>query len=229
MTEYVFPAPPQPSVAIVNSKARFPVRRIFCVGKNYADHVREMGGDPKSDPPFFFSKPVDALVADGAIIPYPQMTQDFHHEAELVVAIGKGGIEIAEADAMDHVWGYSTGNDLTRRDLQHDAKNAGRPWDMSKGFDNAAVCGSIVPLDACSDVENASIRALVNGVVKQDSTTAEMIWSVPEIIAYLSRFVTLCAGDLIFTGTPDGIGPLVSGDSCTVEIIGLPAVTVSIA
>ena len=229
MSQYIFPAPVQPSVAIHESDQRFPVRRIFCVGKNYADHVREMGGDPKSDPPFFFSKAADALVADGAIIPYPQMTTNFHHEAELVVAIGKGGVEIAEADAMDHVWGYATGNDLTRRDLQSDAKNAGRPWDMSKGFDKAAVCGAIVPLAQCFGVDAAQIRAMVNGVATQDSTTREMIWSVPEIIAYLSRFVTLAAGDLIFTGTPDGVGPLVSGDSCTVDINGLPSVTVTSA
>jgi len=228
MSDYVFEAPAQPSVAVAGSDARFPVRRIFCVGKNYADHVREMGGDPKSDPPFFFTKPADALVADGAKIPYPQMTENLHHEAELVVAIGKGGVEISEADARDHIWGYATGNDLTRRDLQHDAKGAGRPWDMSKGFDNAAVCGAIVPADQCEGVEAASIKTVVNGDAKQDSTTAEMIWSVPEIIAYLSRFVELKAGDLIFTGTPDGVGPLVAGDSCTVEIDGLSSVTVTI-
>lgn len=229
MTEFIFAPAKQPAVAIHQSHAQFPVRRIFCVGKNYADHVREMGGDPKSDPPFFFTKPADALVADGTTIPYPQMTDNLHHEAELVVAIGKKGAEISETDALDHVWGYGAGNDLTRRDLQHDAKGAGRPWDMSKGFDNAAVCGALVPADQCKNVDASMIRALVNQDVKQNSTTAEMIWSVPAVIAYLSRFVELQPGDLIFTGTPDGVGPLNKGDSCTVEIAGLPSVTVSIA
>lgn len=220
MTDFVIPAPQQPSVAIVGSAARFPVRRIFCVGRNYAEHAREMGHDPQAEPPFFFTKPADALVPSGAVIPYPPMTADLHHEAELVAAIGLGGQDISEADALAHVWGYAAGNDLTRRDLQAAAKAARRPWDMSKGFDNSAVMGAVRPA-AMGPMDRGSIRCTVDGALRQSADLAEMIWSLPAIIAALSRLVTLCPGDLVFTGTPAGVGPVLRGQTCRVEIDGL--------
>lgn len=228
MTDYALPLPPQPSVAIAGSAARFPVRRIFCVGRNYAEHAREMGNDPAKEPPFFFTKPADALVEDGAAIPYPPATHDLHHEAELVIAIGTGGAEIPEDAALAHVWGYAPGNDLTRRDLQAEAKAARRPWDMAKGFDRSAVCGAIVPVTVCGHPAQAAIRCTVNGAVTQDSDIAEMIWPVAAIVAYLSRLVTLAPGDLIYTGTPAGVGPIAPGERCSVEIAGLGRVSVTV-
>ena len=222
---YVLPAPPQPSLPTTTG-GRFAVRRIFCVGRNYADHAREMGHDPNAEPPFYFTKPADAVVLSGATIPYPPGTSDFHHEAELVVALGTGGTDIAETQALTHVWGYATGNDLTRRDLQAAAKAARRPWDMSKGFDNSAVVGLIRPgpLDM-----SASITCTVDGQVTQSAQLTDMIWPVSAIIAHLSRLVTLATGDLIFTGTPAGVGPLTRGQTCTVQIAGLPPAMVSIS
>lgn len=228
MTDYALPLPPQPSVAIAGSAARFPVRRIFCVGRNYAEHAREMGNDPAKEPPFFFTKPADALVEDGAAIPYPPATHDLHHEAELVIAIGTGGADIPEDAALAHIWGYAPGNDLTRRDLQAEAKAARRPWDMAKGFDRSAVCGAIVPVTACGHPAQAAIRCTVNGAVTQDSDIAEMIWPVAAIVAYLSRLVTLAPGDLIYTGTPAGVGPIAPGARCSVEIAGLGRVSVTV-
>lgn len=224
--DYVIPAPAQPSVAVVGQAARFPVRRIFCVGRNYAEHTREMGGDPNAEPPFFFTKPADAVVDSGARLPYPPATADFHHEAELVVALGKGGASVAEADAQRLVWGYATGNDLTRRDLQAEAKAARRPWDMSKGFDTSAVVGPLRP--ATEGMPKGRIRCLVNGRVTQDADLAEMIWPVPGIIAYLSRLVTLAPGDLIFTGTPAGVGPIARGETCVVDIDGFEPAAVTL-
>jgi fumarylpyruvate hydrolase len=227
--DYVFTPPPQASVEVAGSAARFPVRRIFCVGRNYAAHAREMGKDPDREPPFFFSKPADAVVGHGSTLPYPPLTQDLHYEAELVVAIGTGGRDIAEDQALEHVWGYGAGNDLTRRDLQAEAKSMGRPWDFAKGFDRSAVIG---PLHAAADVghpERGAIRLSVNGEVKQEGDLSEMIWSVPEVIAFLSRAVEIRPGDLIMTGTPAGVGALAPGDSCTVSIAGLPDLTVTIA
>lgn len=222
---YVIPAPAMPSVAVEGTDARFPVRRIFCVGRNYAAHAREMGNDDR-DPPFFFTKPADAVVDDGATIPYPALTQNLHHEAELVVAIGTGGADIAEADALSHVWGYAVGNDLTRRDLQGEAKKAGRPWDWGKAFDRSAICG---PIRRGAHPLSGAITASVNGVEKQRGDLADMIWSVPEIIAACSASVRLEPGDLIYTGTPAGVGPLQRGDTCVVEIDGLGAITTVIA
>jgi fumarylpyruvate hydrolase len=226
MTDYAIPAPPQPSLAIAGSRARFPVRRIFCVGRNYAEHAREMGNDPDREPPFFFTKPADALVEDGATIPYPPATQNLHFEAELVVAIGKGGADIAVGEALGHVWGYAPGNDLTRRDLQAEAKALKRPWDMAKGFDRSAVCGALVP--AAGRPVAGRIRCRVNGVERQAADLAEMIWPVADIIAHLSQLVELRPGDLIYTGTPAGVGALAPGDSCMVEIDGLGRVTTRI-
>lgn len=205
---------------------RFAVRRIFCVGRNYAEHTREMGGDPNAEPPFFFTKPADAIVDSGASIPYPPATQDLHHEAELVVALGKGGANVSESAALSLVWGYAAGNDLTRRDVQAEAKAARRPWDMSKGFDASAVVGPLRP--ASEGQPSGNIRCLVDGRVTQDAPLATMIWPVAGVIAYLSRLVTLQPGDLIFTGTPAGVGPIARGQTCTVEIDGLSPATVTI-
>ncbi|MFV2053956.1 fumarylacetoacetate hydrolase family protein [Aliiroseovarius sp. YM-037] len=227
MTDYVFPPAPTPSVAVADSDARFPVRRIFCVGRNYAEHAREMGNDPEKEPPFFFTKPADALVGDGTTLPYPARTENLHHEAELVVAIGKGGKDIDVEDAQSHIWGYAPGNDLTRRDMQSAAKTARRPWDMAKGFDQSAACGAIHPASVVGHPEFARITCVVNGETRQESDITEMIWPAPFVVSYLSGFVELAPGDLIYTGTPAGVGPLVSGDVCRVEIAGLGAVEIS--
>ena len=223
---YVLPLPDPVSLPVFGSTDRFPVRRIFCVGRNYADHAAEMGGDATKEPPFFFTKPADAVVESGATIPYPPATQDFHYEGELVVALGLGRTDIAEADALAHVWGYASGNDLTRRDLQAQAKALKRPWDMAKGFDRSAVVGLIHPGPNPPD---ATLTLTVGGVVRQQTKLSMMIWDVPGILAHLSRQVTLAAGDLIFTGTPAGVGALARGQTCTVAIQGLSPATVTIA
>ena len=209
----------------MGTELRFPVRRIFCVGRNYADHAREMGHDPDAEPPFFFTKPGDAIVEDGAAIPYPPATSDLHHEAELVAALRTGGADIAEADALSHVGFFAAGNDLTRRDLQAAAKAARRPWDMAKGFDASAVVGLLHPMDR---VPEGRIRCLVDGDLRQDAELAEMIWSVPAVIAFLSRLVTLAPGDLVMTGTPAGVGRIERGQTCRVEIDGLSPASVRI-
>ena len=223
MTRFVIPAPAQPSLP-TTGPGRFPVRRIFCVGRNYADHAIEMGHDPNAEPPFYFTKPADAVVESGATIPYPPATQDFHYEAELVVALARGGADIPETDALSHIWGYATGNDLTRRDVQAQAKSARRPWDMAKGFDASAVVGLIHP----GPIADAAITCTVGGTVKQSARLSDMIWPVAAIIAHLSRLVTLAPGDLIFSGTPAGVGPLTRGQTCTVAIDGLTPATVTI-
>ena len=221
---FVLPPPPQPSLATADGR-RFAVRRIFCVGRNYADHSREMGHDPLAEPPFYFTKPADAVVPSGATIPYPPATQDLHHEAELVVALGLGGSNIAESDAASHIWGHACGNDLTRRDLQAAAKAARRPWDMAKGFDASAVVGLLHP----GAMGDAAITCTVDGKPTQSARLSDMIWPVPAIIAHLSRLITLAPGDLIFTGTPAGVGPLTRGQTCTVAIDGLTPATITIA
>ncbi|MCO5145050.1 MAG: fumarylacetoacetate hydrolase family protein [Aquamicrobium sp.] len=224
----VFAAPPTPTVAVAGSTDRFPVRRIFCVGRNYAAHAREMGRDPDREPPFFFTKPADAVVDDGETVAYPPETSNFHYEGELVVAIGKGGRDIAAGDALGHVWGYAIGNDLTRRDLQLAAREQGRPWDWGKAFDRSAVIGPVHPVAAVGHVLEGTIRLSVNGAVRQDSDLAKMIWSVPEVISILSRSVEIRPGDLIMTGTPEGVGALAPGDVCTVHIAGLGEITTTI-
>lgn len=226
--DYVFDPLPVPSLAVEGEARRFPVRRIFCVGRNYADHIREMGFQPEREPPFFFTKPADALVEDGARVPYPPLTGNFHHEAELVVAIGAAGAGIPADRALAHVYGYAAGNDLTRRDLQFALRDRGRPWDWSKAFDLSAVAGRITPMPGQAMPGTARIRLAVNGETRQDATLDTMIWNVPEIIAALSASVAIRPGDLVFTGTPAGVGPLVPGDSCTVSIDGLAPVTTSI-
>jgi fumarylpyruvate hydrolase len=221
MMNFVLPPPPTPSVAVAGTADRFAVRRIFCVGRNYAAHAREMGRDPDREPPFFFTKPADAVVDSGETVAYPPETANFHYEAELVIAIGTGGHNIAAADSLAHVWGYAVGNDLTRRDLQLQAREQGRPWDWGKAFDRSAVIGPVHPVAAVGHPDAGSIRLSVNGAIKQDADLADLIWSVPEIISILSHSIALAPGDLIMTGTPAGVGPLVPGDRCTVEIAGL--------
>jgi fumarylpyruvate hydrolase len=206
---------------VKGSEARFPVRRIYCVGRNYAAHVREMGGDPEREPPFFFAKPADAIVQNGSAVPYPPRTANFHHEVELVVAIGRGGANIAAQAALEHVFGYALGNDLTRRDLQSQQRAKGLPWEISKGFDHAAPLTAVHPVSQVGHPSRARIWLEVNGKRRQDSSLDQMIWSVAEIIAELSTYFRLEPGDLIFTGTPDGIGPLVPGDSVRAGIEGL--------
>lgn len=217
---YVFSPAEVPSVPVSGSDQRFPIRRIFCVGRNYAEHAREMGNDEK-DPPFFFMKPADAMVESGTCLPYPPATKELHHEAELVAAIGKGGANIEATKALDHIWGYAAGNDLTRRDLQAAAKAARRPWDMAKGFDGSAVVGALRAASEIGYPGSGGITCLVNGTMRQKGDIADMIWPLEEIVAHLSRLVTLLPGDLIFTGTPAGVGPIEKGESCLVEIEGI--------
>lgn len=221
---YVFEPPPISSAAVLGG-GEFPVRRIFCIGKNYADHVKEMGGDPKSDPPVFFTKPADAIVGTGTVIPYPQATANFHYEGELVVALKAGGRDIKRPEeAAALIFGQACGCDLTRRDLQAAAKKAGAPWDTAKGFDNSAAVGLIARIEDFPPplFADARICLAVNGVEKQNAALGDMIWSVPEIIMALSRLFELKAGDLIFTGTPEGVGPLAKGDRVEVMIGPLP-------
>lgn len=220
MQDFVIPAA-APAAVPVAGGGRFPVRRIFCVGRNYAEHTREMGGDPDREEPFFFTKPADAVLTGDADMPYPPMTGALHHEMELVVAIGTGGAEIAERAALGHVWGYAAGLDMTRRDLQGEAKKAGRPWDMGKGFDHAAPIGEIAPAARIGHPARGRIALTVNGTVRQGSDLSRMIWSVPEVIAYLSRYVALAPGDLIFTGTPEGVAAVGRGDVLSGEIEGV--------
>src|SRR6185437_8313099 len=210
-TDFVI-APPVVVAVPVQGGGRFPVRRVFCVGRNYAEHAREMGHDPNREPPFFFMKPADALVIDEAASPYPPLTQNLHHEIELVVAIGLGGADIAVADAPGHIFGYAVGLDLTHRDVQQEARKAGRPWDMGKGFDHSAPIGEIVPAARIGHPERGAIELRVNGETRQSADIADMTWNVPEVVAELSRYVTLAPGDLIFSGTPAGVSALERGD-----------------
>ena len=218
MTDFIFPIP-TPSIKISGRSERFAVRRIFCVGRNYAEHAREFGNDER-DPPFFFTKPADAVVPSGTALTYPSLTQDLHHEAELVVAIGTGGRDILAKDATSHIFGFACGNDLTRRDLQTVAKSQRRPWDMSKAFDESAVIGEIVPGQSFSP--DAAIRCRVDGQLRQNAKIGDMTWPVADVIAALSSHVSLAAGDLIMTGTPAGVGAVAKGQTCCVEIDGLP-------
>jgi fumarylpyruvate hydrolase len=223
MTKYVIDPPAVMAVPVAGG-GFFPVRRVFCVGRNYAEHTREMGGDPDREEPFFFMKPADALLINGADMPYPSKTKDLHHEMELVVAIGTGGHDITETDALSHVYGYAAGLDMTRRDLQAAAKKAGRPWDMAKGFDLSGPVGEIAPASHVGHPSAGKIELIVNGVPRQSSDLAKMIWSVPETIAYLSGLVALAPGDLIFTGTPEGVAAAVAGDVLEGEIAGVGSV-----
>jgi fumarylpyruvate hydrolase len=225
---FVFAPSAIPSVQVQGSASRFPVHRIYCVGRNYAEHAREMGSDPAREPPFFFCKPPDAVVPNNTSVSYPARTQNFHHEVELVVAIAKGGRDISTTNALEHIFGYAVGNDLTRRDLQKQAKDAGKPWDISKGFDRSAPIAAIRPVSLGGHVTRAAIWLKVNGELRQQSNVADMIWSVPEIIAELSALFELQPGDLIFTGTPAGVGALKAGDRIECGVEGLDALTTAI-
>jgi fumarylpyruvate hydrolase len=228
MVDFVIAPPPQPSVPVEGGGA-FPVRRIYCVGRNYAEHAREMGHDPDAEPPFFFSKPADALVTNGGAVPYPSETNNFHYEIELVAAIGTGGRNITLDDAMSHVWGYAVGIDFTRRDLQAWAKKAGKPWEVAKGFDHAGPIGTLVPASALTVPLRGAIELQVNGETRQSADISDMIWDLPHVIAELSRYFELFPGDLIFTGTPAGVGAVVKGDRVTGSIAGVGSVETTIA
>ncbi|MFC2953233.1 fumarylacetoacetate hydrolase family protein [Marinicaulis aureus] len=215
--EYVVEPQERPAVRVTGG-GLFPVRRIFCIGRNYADHVREMGGDPKAQPPVFFTKPADAVAPDGAVIAYAQATNNFHYEGELVVALKSGGKDLGPGAARDAIFGYAAGCDLTRRDHQRRAKDAGAPWDTAKGFDASAPVGEILPVEKAGDLANGRLKTVVNGEARQDAPLSQMIWSVEDIITALSEQFELKAGDLIFTGTPEGVGPLTPGDEVSVEV-----------
>lgn len=227
MVDFVIP-PPAIVAVPVEGGGSFPVRRVFCVGRNYAEHAREMGSDPDREPPFFFMKPADALLMNGADMPYPPQSKDLHHEMELVVAIGEGGVNIQEADALRHVWGYAAGLDMTRRDLQNAAKKEGKPWDMGKGFDWSAPIGLMVPAAKIGHPSKGLIELKVNGKVRQTSVLEKMIWDVPETIAYLSGLVRLAPGDLIYTGTPEGVAAVQRGDVLEGVVAGVGTVRTKI-
>jgi fumarylpyruvate hydrolase len=213
-----------PSIGIAGSSQRFPVRRIFCVGQNYAAHAREMGADPDRRPPFFFSKPADAVVPSGSRLPFPLRMDSLHHEVELVIALNGGGVNLRANDAASLIFGYAVGIDLTRRDVQAEAKKSGRPWDMAKGFDRSAPIG---PLAQGMPPSQGAITLTVNGAVRQAGDLREMIWSVADIIAFLSTYVAVAAGDLIFTGTPSGVGPIERGQTVRGTIAGIDPIEVT--
>ena len=221
-TTYVIQPPEIPTLPVQGDSKRFAVNRIYCVGRNYADHAREMGHDPDREPPFFFMKPATAIVTDGNSMAYPSLSNDVHHEIEMVVALGKGGANIHADQALDHVWGYGVGLDMTRRDLQGEAKKMGRPWDTGKAFDQSAPCSALVPVSQCGHLTKGRIHLKVNGQIKQDGDLAMMIWNVPDTIAYLSTLFTLMPGDLIFSGTPAGVAAVARGDVLEGHVDGLP-------
>jgi len=227
MTDFVVSPHPAPFVPI-GGGGRFPVRRIFCVGRNYADHAREMGSDPDREPPFFFTKPADAVLIAGADMPYPPQTESLHFEMELVLAIGTGGADIAAADALDHIYGYAAGLDMTWRDLQDAAKKTGRPWDMAKGFDASAPIGEIAPASRIGHPAAGRIELRTGDTLRQSSDLSMMIWSVPEIISTLSGLVRLEPGDLVMTGTPAGVGAVARGDRLEGRIEGVGSVSTTI-
>jgi fumarylpyruvate hydrolase len=221
-TSFVIAPPPQAALAVAGDTKTFPVRRIWCVGRNYLEHVREMGNDERA-PPFFFAKHADMIVPDGAVIPYPPLTKDMHHEVELVVALKSGGLNIAPDQAQDTIWGYGVGIDLTRRDLQIASRKKEQPWEIGKSFDNSAPCGALVPAAKIGHPASGRIWLSVNGTMRQTGDLSEMIWNVPEIIAKLSLQVSLGAGDIIMTGTPAGVAALSPGDriECGVDGVGM--------
>src|SRR5471030_2898662 len=234
MTSYVIPAHDIVGLPVAGTSDLFPVRRVYCVGRNYAAHAREMGYDPDREPPFFFCKPNDAQavipVAPGAVLdlPYPQVTSNLHYECELVVAIGKGGSDIAVADALQHIFGYAVGLDMTRRDLQFKMRDAGRPWEIGKAFDYSAPVGLIQRAAEAGDINGATIQLDVDGVTKQSATIDHLIWSINETIANLSTLFALAPGDLIFSGTPEGVGAVVRGQTLVGAVDGLSGIAVKL-
>ena len=231
-SEFVFAPPATVSVPVVGQPARFPVHRIYCVGRNYEDHAKEMGFTGR-EPPFFFMKPADAVVVVDAgttgSMAYPTLTKNLHHEIELVAAIGTGGKNIKAADAHKHIFGYAVGLDMTRRDLQNDMKKQGRPWDIGKSFEQSAPIGPIVPVAQAGDVEKAEISVQVGGTDRQRSNVSKLIWNIAETIEQLSAAWELAPGDLIFSGTPEGVAAVVSGDTLVGAVAGLPSLTVKIS
>jgi fumarylpyruvate hydrolase len=229
---YLFPPAPPVSVPVLGRAERFPVHRVYCVGRNYEDHAKEMGFTGR-EAPFFFLKPADAIVVadagQAATIPYPTLTHNLHHEIELVVAIGTGGANISAADAQKHIFGYAVGLDMTRRDLQGEMKKQGRPWCIGKAYDHSAPIGPITPADQVSDITQSTLWVQVNGSDRQRSQVSKLIWNIGEIIEHLSAAWTLQAGDLIYTGTPEGVGAVVSGDTMTAGVDGLTSITVRVA
>jgi fumarylpyruvate hydrolase len=228
VNDYVIPPPTVASLPVSNSTARFPIRRVFCVGRNYAAHAREMGKDPDREPPFFFMKPADAVVDAAGVIPYPSLTSEFHHEIEMVVALKAGGTDVSPGEALNLVWGYGVGVDLTRRDIQDQAKKLSRPWDWAKGFDAAAPCSAIHPVEVVGHPGTAEIWLTVNAEVKQRGDLKDLIWSIPEVISYISRAVALAPGDLIYSGTPAGVGPLEPGDDVSGGVVGVTEFTFTV-
>ena len=228
MTGYAVPPMENPAIPIADSRDLFPVHRIFCVGRNYAEHAREMGMDPHRELPFFFMKPNSAILPNGADFPYPAKSANVHFEIELVVAIGKGGQDIPQSKSLDHIFGYACGLDMTRRDLQSEMKKNGRPWEISKAFDASAPCSEIYPASKIGHPSSGALSLKVNGETKQQGNISDMSWKVPEIIEHLSGFFKLQAGDLIFTGTPAGVGPIVPGDVMEGRIDGVGSITINV-
>ena len=226
--DYVIPAPAVVSLAVEGSSARFPVNRIYCVGRNYAEHAREMGHDPNKEAPFFFMKPSTAIVTDGGDFPYPSLSKDVHHEMEMVLAIGKGGSNISSAKALEHVYGYGVGLDMTRRDLQGEAKKMGRPWDTGKAFDYSAPCSALLPAAKIGHPSTGEIVLEVNGEVRQKSDLSQLIWNVPDTIAFLSTLFELQPGDLIYSGTPAGVAAVKKGDVMTGRVAGVGSISVKV-
>lgn len=228
---YVFPPPPTTSIPVLGTEARFPVHRIYCVGRNYEEHAKEMGFTGR-EAPFFFLKPADAVLpvnqGETGTMPYPTLTKDLHHEIELVVAIGTGGKNIKAADAHKHIWGYAVGLDMTRRDLQGEMKKQGRPWCIGKGFDQSAPIGPVTPIAKSGEITKGAISLTVNGAKRQASDLSMLIWNVNEVIAHLSAAWELAPGDLIMTGTPEGVAAVVRGDRMHGEIAGLGALDVAV-
>lgn len=226
--KFVIPEPPTASLSVDGTNARFPVRRIYCVGRNYAAHAREMGHDPDRDPPFFFQKPSDSLVENGGEFPYPPKSSDVQFEIELVVALATGGSDIGVESAPEHVFGYAVGIDMTRRDLQSEAKKLGRPWEVGKAFEHSAPCSSIVPASQIGHPSHGRIWLEVNGEIRQQGDLAQLIWGVSETIAHLSGLFTLAGGDLIFTGTPAGVGQVRRGDIMRGGVEGVSEIEVKV-
>lgn len=226
--EYAVPFAGVPVVPVEGTSSAFPARRVYCVGRNYAEHAREMGHDPTREPPFFFLKPADVLTPSGRAVQYPPKTAELHHEIELIAAIGRGGAEIPQTEALCHVFGYAVGIDLTRRDLQAEAKRLSRPWEVGKVFDGAAPISAITRAEESGHPASGRIWLAVNGETRQDGDLSQMIWSVPEIVSELSTLFTLAPGDLVFTGTPAGVAPLVRGDRVTGGIDGIGSIEIEI-
>lgn len=226
--ELVVPAPAQVSLPVAGSTARFPVHRVYCIGRNYAAHAIEMGHDPNREPPFFFQKNPDNLVPPGGDFPYPPKTDDVHHEVELVVALKSGGTDIPVERALDHVWGYGVGLDMTRRDLQGEAKKLGRPWEIGKAFEFSGPCSALVPATVTGHPTSGAVWLKVNGALRQEGDLNQLIWKVPEMIAYLSEYFTLAPGDLIFSGTPSGVAAVKRGDVMLAHVDGVGELEVKV-